>query len=135
MADLSAHVDLLPTLAGLCGFEVPAQVDLNGIDLSERLQGGGVNDADRTVFVHHNQDWRPPVDEDQTCIANGPWRLVNGTDSYDIEQDRAQQNNLAKQYPDIVEQLLTQNLGFVAAAKSQREYYEFPPSVIGNLKQ
>lgn len=135
LADLSAHVDLLPTLAGLCGFKVPTQINLDGIDLSERLQGGGVNDAERTVFVHHNQDWRPPMDEDQTCIAKGPWRLVNGTDLYDIEQDRAQQNNLAKQHPEIVQQLLTQNLGFVANAKSQREYYEFPPSIIGNPQQ
>lgn len=135
LADLSAHVDLLPTLAGLCGFTVPAQVRLDGFDLSARLQGGGTHDGERTVFVHHNQDWRPPADEDQTCIANGKWRLVNGTDLYDIEADRAQQNNLAKKHPEIVQQLLTQNLGFVSEAKSQREYYEFPPSIIGNPHQ
>ena len=135
LADLSAHVDLLPTLAGLCGFTVPSQIKLDGIDLSDRLQGGGTHDADRTVFVHHNQDWRPPADEDQTCIANGNWRLVNGAELYDIEADRAQQNNLAKQHPEIVQRLLTQNLGFVSDAKTQREYYEFPPSVVGSVHQ
>ncbi|MBT5902538.1 MAG: arylsulfatase [Opitutaceae bacterium] len=135
LKDLSAHVDLLPTLAGLCGLDIPEQITLDGIDLSKRLQGGGSPERDRPVFVHNNQDWRPPQDENQTCIALGRWRLVNGTDLYDIEADRAQQNNIAQQHPDIVQQLLAQNLGFVTNAKTLREYQEFPPSVIGGPHQ
>lgn len=132
---LAAHVDLLPTLASLCGLSVPADISLDGINLAAELRDRAKGNPNRTVFVHHNQDWRPPLDLDQTAIAHRNWRLVNGTDLYDITKDRLQQKNLAAQHPEMVKSLRTQNDAFVTAAKLNREYFEFPPSILGNSNQ
>jgi arylsulfatase A-like enzyme len=132
---LSAHVNLRPTLASLCGLTAPKDIALDGIDLAAELRGQAEGNTDRTVFVHHNQDWRPPLNIDQTAFANRNWRLVNGTELYDIAKDRLQQKNLAAQHPDIVDTLLAQNNAFVTAAKLNRGYFEFPPSILGNPHQ
>lgn len=132
---LSAHVDLLPTLAALCNIRLPSTMELDGIDLSARLLKKTKTLPERTVFVHHRQDWRPPLEEAQTCIMNERWRLVNGGELYDIEQDRQQENDLADQYPSVVQSLLQENARFVQASKAEAAYQEFPVNVIGNDKQ
>ena len=135
MDELTAHIDLLPTLAGLCKLTLPQNMHLDGIDFSSLLQEKNKILPSRTVFVHHRQDWRPPMDEDQSAIMNEKWRLVHGVELYDIENDRNQKTNLAAQYPEVVKQLLQENGRFLHEAKSGAEYYEFPVNVVGNENQ
>ncbi|GAB5558730.1 MAG: arylsulfatase [Synoicihabitans sp.] len=134
--DVTAHVDLLPTLAGLCNLDVPASWDnLDGVDVSPLLRREKDHLEDRTVFIHSNQDWRPPADLNPACIIRGKWRLVNGTELYDIAADRHQDHNLAKKHPDVMAALVRDNAAFIARAKKNSEYYEFPVSIIGNDAQ
>ena len=133
--DLTAHVDLLPTMTGLCQLSLPSGIKLDGIDFSARLQGATTTLPERTVFVHHRQDWRPPLDEDQSCIMTEKWRLVNGDELYDIEKDRYQENDLATQHPEVVAELLRQNQSFLRQAKAGTEYQNFPVQVVGSEHQ
>ncbi len=133
--EVTSHVDLIPTLAGLCSLTIPQGTKLDGVDFSPLLLQKKKKLADRTVFVHHRQDWRPPMDIDQTCVIRGRWRLVNGTELYDIENDRMQKHNLADTHPEIVKLLLEQNSKFTELAKSNSEYKEFPVSIVGNNMQ
>ena len=133
--DLTAHIDLLPTLAGLCDLTLSPDMNLDGLDFSQLLTGESSMALDRTVFVHNRQDWRPPLDVDQTCIMTEKWRLVNGWELYDIDDDKYQQNNLASKYPHIVQKLLAENEIFVKHAKSNAAYQEFPVNIVGNQKQ
>ncbi|MEM9834034.1 MAG: arylsulfatase, partial [Bacteroidota bacterium] len=55
---LLAHIDLFPTLASMCQLALPADLPLDGIDFSELLLDTISNLPERTVFVHHRQDWR-----------------------------------------------------------------------------
>lgn len=132
---LTAHVDLIPTLANLCQISIPEEMRLDGIDFSPLLLQDKSEIADRTVFVHHRQDWRPPKDVEQTCIMYDKWRLLNGTALYDISQDPKQQNDLSAQYPELVQQLLSQNTTFLKASKSNPTYHELPTCVVGNKAQ
>lgn len=131
----AAHVDLLPTIAGLCGLEIPQHMELDGLDLSKVVRGEKESIVDRTLFVHHNQDWRPPKDVDQTCIIRGKWRLINGKQLYDMEVDAGQTRNVASEHPELVRLMLKQNLDFVTAARENPEYREFPVFVVGNPAQ
>ena len=131
----AAHVDLLPTLAGLCQIDLPEQISLDGVDLSPLLLKEKENIPERTLFVHHRQDWLPPLDVDQTCIIKNQWRLISGTELYDVEKDRMQEVNLASQQPELVEALLQDNADFLKQVKTQRIYHEFPVAVIGSQMQ
>ena len=133
--DLATHVDLIPTLAGLCELSLPSEMPLDGVDLSPYIQGEKQKWPKRSVFVHHRQDWRPPKELEGSCIMNGDWRLLNGNELYDIRQDPKQQNNLAAQYPELVAQLKSENKSFVETAKAKFEYKELPASIVGSEAQ
>jgi len=133
--EVTAHVDLLPTLARLCGIDLPKELPLDGIDLSPLLRGEQLKPAERTIFLHNRQDWRPPLEVGQTCLINGSWRLVNGKELYDIKKDRFQKINLAEEYPGVVTRLLAENSAFVKKARSKLEHREFPTAIIGSPHQ
>ncbi|MDW7692444.1 arylsulfatase [Flammeovirgaceae bacterium SG7u.111] len=133
--ELTAHVDLLPTLAALCELKLPSNLKQDGVDLSSLLLKKEKKLAKRTVYVHHRQDWRPPMDVEKTCLMTENWRLLNGKELYDVEQDQYQENNLAGEYPEIIKTLLSENARFVKAAKAGLEYQELPAHVIGNENQ
>lgn len=133
--EATAHVDLLPTLAKLCNITIPENIKLDGLDISPLLLKKKAHFPERTLFVHHRQDWRRPSDVDETCIIKDEWRLVNGTELYDIENDRMQHNNLAKQHPKLVQQMLDDNENYLKIAKESPAYNEFPIAIVGNPAQ
>ncbi len=131
----TAHIDILPTLASLCGLNIPNNKKLDGLDFSSLLTKEKDTLKDRTIFVHMRQDWRPPLDIDKSCIIKDNWRLVNGKELYDIDKDRMQENNLFNEYPEIVNQMKQANALFIKNAKINPEYNEFPVNIIGNPNQ
>jgi len=135
ITSLAAHVDILPTLASLCNLSLPEGFVGDGVDFSQLLSKKANTLDDRTVFVHHNQDWRPPQDEDQTCILKDNWRLVNGTELYDVKADRHQDTDVARQHPEVVKALLDDNERFLKITKTNPQYNELPVAVIGDEKQ
>ncbi|MEM9987521.1 MAG: sulfatase-like hydrolase/transferase, partial [Bacteroidota bacterium] len=132
---LSAHVDLLPTLAGLCGLSLPKDLELDGRDLSTLIRGQDSSLPEKSVFVHHRQDWRPPDPVQQTCILQGPWRLINGQALYHVIQDPTQRHDVAESHPELVESLLNQNAHYFASAQARPNFQELPCAVIGSEKQ
>ena len=133
--EVTAHVDLFPTLAGLCNLNIPENTKLDGLDFSPLLLDRTSDLHERSIFVHSRQDWRTPFGIENTCIVKDSWRLVNGTELYDIEKDRMQLNNLAEKHPEIVKELLVDNKEFLTQAKTNQEYNEFPTAIIGNPNQ
>lgn len=131
----TAHVDLFPTLASLCGLSISKELPLDGLDISPLLLKQKERLEDRTIFIHNRQDWRQPWDRANTGIIKDQWRLVNGTELYDIEKDRMQLKDLAKTHPEIVTALLQENEAFLKRAKRNREYSEFPTTIIGHPNQ
>lgn len=102
---LTAHVDVLPTLIELCGLNpVPEDYILDGRSIVPLLQDPQTDWPDRVVITD-SQRVVNPVKWKQSSTMTERWRLVNGTELYDIEADPAQQNDIAAQHPDVVEQL------------------------------
>ncbi|TNJ44699.1 arylsulfatase [Tamlana fucoidanivorans] len=132
---LASHVDLIPTLSGLCGFTLSEDLDLDGIDLSNAIKNDEKVVSNRTVFVHNNQDWRPPHSTKKACIMKGNWRLLNGTMLYDIQADPKQNNDVSSQFPEVVQELIAENEQFIAKAKQKDAYQNFPVEICGSLLQ
>ncbi|HUT09309.1 MAG TPA: arylsulfatase [Thermoguttaceae bacterium] len=101
---LSAHVDILPTLSDLCGLKRDEQVKVDGSSLAPLLRAEATSWPERTLFVHsqrieHPEQWR------KSAVMTERWRLVNGAELYDIQADHGQAENLAAAQPEVVARL------------------------------
>jgi len=101
---LAAHVDVLPTLAELCGLARPDGPPLDGKSLAPLLQGDASDWPERTLFVHsqripYPEKWR------KCSVMTERWRLINGKELYDIQADPGQKRDVAGDHPDVAAKL------------------------------
>ena len=104
VADLTAHIDVLPTLAALCEAPVPDSLAIDGQSLAPILKGEEEHLPERTLFVHSQridvpEKWR------NAAVMTEQWRLVNGEELYDINADPAQTNDVSSKHRDVVANL------------------------------
>ncbi|WP_282037833.1 arylsulfatase [Saccharicrinis aurantiacus] len=104
--ELTAHVDVLPTLSELCGLELPATKPLDGMSVVPLITGKKSNtDFNKRMLVTDTQRIQWPVKGRNSCVMTSQWRLVNGDELYDINADRGQTNNIAADHPQIVKEM------------------------------
>jgi arylsulfatase A-like enzyme len=102
---LTAHIDLLPTLAELCNLKTPDHVKFDGKSLVPLLKDSG-DWPERTLFVHSQRvEW--PEKWRQCAVMTERWRLINGEELYDIGADPGQQKNVAADHAQVVANLRT----------------------------
>jgi arylsulfatase len=103
------NTDLFPTLCDLCDIEMPkwdAKDDpYRGVSLRTLLVLNKSN-PERRLVVQYGQT---PKKFD-CCVIWGKWRLVHGTELYDVHADRAQKTDVAAKNPEVV--------------KAMRDHYE-----------
>ncbi|MFT4543138.1 MAG: arylsulfatase A-like enzyme [Planctomycetota bacterium] len=86
-----------------------SEAALDGIDISPLLFGEPIDMPSRSLM------WRSKGSESPIAIRRGRWKLVRlkrevPAELYDLDTDIAEVNNLARQHPELVEELL-QELG------------------------
>jgi arylsulfatase A len=114
---IGAHVDLLPTIAELCGVGEPKTLPLDGRSLVPLLTGDAPDWPDRMVFAR-TAGWRsvlsfnePVVRDLHTLgktVRTQRWRAVNEGDGwmlYDMPADPSQQRDAAGDHPEVVARL------------------------------
>ena len=102
--NLTAHIDVLPTLAELTGAAVPEELALDGQSLATLLKDATARLDDRTLFVH-SQRVDVPIKWRGSAVMTERWRLINGEELYDIEADPDQSTDAAVLHPEVVEHL------------------------------
>jgi arylsulfatase len=96
---LSQVQDLLPTLLELCGINPERQAKFDGMSLAPLLRGlPQAESADRTLVVQYGQ--KP--EKFDSCVLWRKWRLVKGTELYDLASDPGQAKNVAEEHPDVL---------------------------------
>lgn len=101
---LTANIDILPTLLDLCRLPLPDDLDLDGKSLLPLLEGKQ-KDWDDRFIVTDSQRVPNPIKWKDSAVMRGNWRLINGKELYDIEQDPEQRVDQSDHYPDIAIQL------------------------------
>jgi len=92
--------DMLPTLLDLCGIEPEKEPHFDGNSLAPTLRGDDAHLADRMFVVQYFQNnWK----KEDACVVWKQWRLVFGTELYDIQKDPGQEYNVISQYTDVAE--------------------------------
>lgn len=104
LAGLSAHVDVLPTLIELCGLSHTSSRPLDGASLAAALRGVGEAPGERTMFVH-SQRVETPRKWRKCSVMTDRWRLVNGTELYDLGSDPGQEHDVAPENERVVREL------------------------------
>jgi N-acetylgalactosamine-6-sulfatase len=115
-----AAVDFLPTLCRLAGVKIPADVTLDGEDMSEALRGKSVQRTTPLMW-----EWRFSVaghvinKSPILAIRDGNWKLLvnpdrSRTELYDIPNDLMELNNQAEKYPEVVKRLSERVLNWQA---------------------
>ncbi|SNR30924.1 Arylsulfatase A [Lutibacter agarilyticus] len=105
-SQLTAQLDIMPTLAELCGIKLPKEhLALDGKSLvplfkneEKSLNRMLVTDSQR---IQQPEKWR------NSAVMQDTWRLINGSELYNIKEDKGQENNIAEQYPEKVAEMRT----------------------------
>ena len=142
IGEIAAHVDLLPTIAELCGVDKLETKPLDGRSLVPLLIEDDVDWPDRMIFTRM-PGWKrlvsyvdPVISDLQPlpgAVRTQRWRLVNdgsGWQLYDMISDPGQTEDVAADNPQIVERLTTAyNRWF---ADVTREPIRRPPISVGH---
>ena len=104
IADLTAHIDMIPTLAGLCGIGLPDGAEMDGVNLAPLLLGKIDSLPQREIFIQFRQSSEPP-EKGKAAVVSERWRLVGDSELYDIDADPGQRKNVAADHPETVQRL------------------------------
>ncbi|MEO1213232.1 MAG: arylsulfatase [Bacteroidota bacterium] len=102
--ELTAHVDVLPTLIDLLDLKGMEELKFDGTSLKEILLNKESSLAKRTLITdtqrqENLEKWR------MSAVMQDKWRLINGEELYDLNTDPGQQKDIAKKHPEMVEEL------------------------------
>lgn len=105
---ITRSVDILPTLVGLCGVKTPDGWGCDGISLTESLQNPEAAPLGRMAVVqygHPNEGVWGFTRKDSAAVLWNNWRLVNGSELYDIKEDGTQARDVSELFPEVVDRM------------------------------
>ncbi len=105
--EVTANVDILPTLIDLCGLEKSEAESFDGTSLKPLLLpevGVQLVWPDRTL-VTDSQRLAYPVKWRKSAVMTDSWRLVNGRELYAIKADPGQKTDVSDSHPIVVSEL------------------------------
>lgn len=100
--DLTANVDFMPSLIDLCGLEKPYELEFDGKSFIPLIESGSEDWNDRAI-VTDSQRVPNPIKWKDSCVMRDKWRLINGKELYNIENDPEQRNDISQLYPDLLD--------------------------------
>jgi arylsulfatase A-like enzyme len=104
VSTITGHIDVTPTLLDLTGVKRPAGPPMDGVSLRPLLEGSAAGWKERLIFTHadHQPD---PLKPYPGCARSQRYKLVNGSELYDLEADPGEKVNVASREPDVVKRL------------------------------
>ena len=102
---LTSYVDFMPTILDLCGVQPPAGRSFHGRSLIPLIRGEADAAWAERIVVSDTQRIARPMKWRKSAVMRGRWRLVNGTELYDLERDPGQRSDVAAANPTLVAEL------------------------------
>jgi arylsulfatase A-like enzyme len=128
---VAAHIDLFPTLLDLCGVRPPAEATIDGRSLVPLLKDGGESWPDRKIYTHYER----PADPSSLypgAVRSQRWKMVNGTELYDLESDPGEKENLAAANPAVLNSLKDDYESWFRSVTTPRSFAR-PPIPVGYM--
>ena len=105
---LARSTDLLPTLIDLCELRTDEGLTFDGVSLAGSMARGEAPPVDRMAVVqygHMNDGTWGYAPEGVAAVLWDRWRLVNGSELYDIGVDPGQTSDVAEHHRDVVDRM------------------------------
>ena len=102
---LISVIDVYPTLLELCGLQRPAEVEFTGRSFKPYLANPLDPEMDDRTFFFYYFTPRRLEDRADACVIWKNWRLLGGEHLYDISKDRMQENDVAAEFPEVVDKM------------------------------
>ncbi len=107
---LSAHIDVLPTLAAIVGGELTGDLvqQVEGRSLKPLLDNPHASWPDRTLVTHQGRWPRGQAAQSKhrnSSIRNSRFRLVNNVELYNLANDPGESTNVIDKHPEVVANL------------------------------
>lgn len=97
---LAAHIDLMPTLADLCGIEIPSALKLDGLSLKDPLLKGETAPSDRMIFAHRFFGGKLQLRKGAARSKRYRYVLTNREETlFDLINDPGQKKDISKAKP------------------------------------
>jgi len=94
-----SSLDLFPTACAAAGIKLPAELQLDGVDLTPYFKPGNVSQPHDQLFWSNGPN---------KAVRSGKWKLIMVGDHqflFDLSADIGEKKNLAKQHPDVAQML------------------------------
>ncbi|QDT66162.1 arylsulfatase [Calycomorphotria hydatis] len=108
---IAKHIDLLPTLAEICGADVPSDRPIDGKSLVPLMMEDGDNEwPDRKLYTFHHDLPRERGNvrtQRYLAVAGDVRKKPRHWALYDMQTDPEQKTNIASEHPEVVKELST----------------------------
>jgi len=110
VGSFAAHIDILPTILDLCRISDFDRSKLDGQSLASQLLGEEDRPVRESLFFWCDAavfDNSPQVKYPRStwAVRTGSWKLVKGTELYNLEQDPGEEHNVIHSHPKLAEKL------------------------------
>ena len=113
--EVMTTLDVLPTVAGLAGAELPAGRVIDGVDVGGAWRGASEAGAAERSFLYYSSNGL------LMGIRRGPWKLLlESGELYDVEVDIGEERDRAGKHPELVEELRAEALAIDARIEAER---------------
>ena len=99
---MAAHIDVLPTLLDLCGASRPESLLLDGLSLAPLLFGETPWDWPERYFFTQWHRGDVPERFRACAVVSQRYKLVDGKELYDLQEDPCEKTDIAAENPDTV---------------------------------
>jgi len=101
---LVAHYDLLPTFVDLMSLSFTPGKSLDGTSIKPLFEGETEDWPNRILYMD-TQRLMNLVKGRKYSVMDKDWRLVNGTELYNVNEDLGQTNNIIDKHPEVAARL------------------------------
>ncbi|TLX74339.1 arylsulfatase [Labilibacter sediminis] len=101
---VTAHIDLLPTLLSACNIKNTFKTNVDGINLLPYLSGKEDSWPSRTLVTESKVNSRTKLFKSSAVITD-EWRLVQGEELFNIQTDPGQKEDISTGNPEKVKEL------------------------------
>ncbi len=119
---LAIHLDMIPTLADLCGCTLPESFHGDGVSLGDTLMNGTPIPAGRVAFQQLHQ-WTHIPPKWKNAVMKDRWRLINGVELYNLDTDPGQKCDISAEHPEVVAEMRAAHEAWWAEVEPEMHRY------------